>query len=154
MQVRKFSADHVLDLRDVQAVQLAEMTMHLSDSSLEAFVALERQVGMNYSIFSDQGELVACGGIFTIWPQRAQAWALATQDWAERVRIRELLTFTRSIVKAYPARRVEATVLRDFKPGCNWLRALGFEMEAACLKCYDPVGRDFALYAKVRDDWA
>jgi len=46
-------------------------------------------------------------------------------------------------------RRIEATVIAGFEPGCRWMKLLGFEFEGVMRK-YGSDGSDYLRYAKVR----
>lgn len=152
MQIVPFSADHIIDLMEtIQPAQAQDLEAMLSNDSLDAFVQLERGVGMSYTMLGDDGSVIASGGVFTIWPQRAQAWAMVSSDFARKGDLRRAVRFVRSILDTYPAVRIEATVLCEFDEGHHFARVLGFEMEAERLRRYDPAGRDFALYARIRE---
>ncbi len=153
MEFVRFNTDHVLDLADnVQLAQLGDLNLVFNNGSLATFVEMERErTGMHYTVMSSAGEVLGCGGIFSIWPQRAQAWTMASENWGARVEdMKRLIKFVTGLLDTYPAQRIEATVLVEYEPGHRWLRCLGFEMEAERMRNYDPQGRDFALYARLR----
>ncbi len=115
----------------------------------ERMLELE-QKGMGYTMVHN-GQPILCAGVFSIWPQRGHAWMLGVIDWSKRVDLRQGLKFARSVLSTYPVRRIECTVLADWEPGHTLVRHLGFRMEAKRLRCYDPEGRDFSLYARIRE---
>lgn len=147
MFVVPFRAEHVFDLEEIQVVQTPDFVLG-TEWEPTAMMELE-QKGMGYTLF-DGAAAVVCAGVFSIWPQRAHAWMLAVSGWGSRVDLREGLRLAKSILESYPARRIETTVLADWAPGHVLVRHLGFELEAERLRCYDPEGRDFSLYARIR----
>lgn len=147
MFVTPFRAEHVYDLEAIQTVQTPDFVLG-TEWEPEAMVELERK-GMGYTLI-DGKDAVCCAGIFTVWPQRAHAWMLAVSGWGDRVDLKWGLKFTRNLLSTYPAKRIEATVLADWAPGHVLVRHLGFKLEAERLRCYDPEGRDFSLYARIR----
>ena len=47
-------------------------------------------------------------------------------------------------------KRLEVSVFVEFKAAHRWARLLGFEVEAPLARCYDPSGRDYVLYVRIR----
>lgn len=144
-----FRAEHLLDLEEIQSVQIPDFTLG-TEFQPERMVELEKK-GMAYTMVDEDAQPILCAGVFSIWPQRAQAWMLGIINWHKRADMKQSLRFARKILAAYPARRIEATVLTDWAPGHTLVRHLGFKMEAERLRCYDPEGRDFSLYARIRE---
>ena len=98
--------------------------------------------------FWDDVECVGGLGIVPIWPGMGQAWAVFGKSAG-----RHMLAITRHgeyLLNTVPFKRVQTTVRCDFAAGHRWMKALGFEMEAERMKAYDLMGRDHALYARVR----
>jgi hypothetical protein len=94
------------------------------------------------------GAAVAVGGVIPFNDYRCHAWTQLSAG---------SLKYFKSIHKAvhnfldnFEVQRIEATCLTDSKGGHNWLRHLGFSMEAPRMTAYDASGRDFSLYARVR----
>ncbi len=95
------------------------------------------------------GTIVGAAGVLSLWPGRAQAWAwlaaIPPRHWTAIVRRMRAVLDTAG---AQGFHRIEATVLRDFGPGCRLVRLLGFETEGL-MRAYAPDGRDAFLYARV-----
>ena len=143
-----FRAEHLIDLEEIQSVQIPDFALG-TEFNPERMVDLEKK-GMAYTMIGENERPILCAGVFSIWPQRAHAWMLGIIDWHKNADLREGLKFARKILAAYPSKRIEATVLTDWEPGHTLVRHLGFTMEARRLRCYDPEGRDFSLYARIR----
>ncbi len=148
MFITPFRAEHVFDLEKIQARQIPDFVLG-TEWEPDAMMELERK-GMGYTLF-DGKDAVVCAGVFSVWPQRAHAWMLAVAGWGDRVDLKMALKFAKEILASYPARRIESTVLVDWAPGHVLMRHLGFKLEAKRLRCYDPEGRDFSLYARIRE---
>lgn len=98
------------------------------------------------------GRPIACVGPALYWENRALVWSFISTAVCQS----NFLTIHR-LAKAYlaglPFRRLEAAVDVDFDAGHRWARALGFQLEAACMSAFQLDGRDCALYARVRRAW-
>lgn len=90
---------------------------------------------------------ICCGGLVEMWPGRAYAWTVLSEDAAPH-----LLALTRgirSLLDAAPFARVEMAVVADFKEGRRWAQLLGFVCETPSpMRNYFPDGRDAYLYAR------
>lgn len=102
----------------------------------------------SYTIFSGD-RAVSCGGLYEYWDGRAEAWII----FAKNIRHDFLAVFrvARKFFDDCSVRRIEATVACDSAQGHRWLRALGFQLEAARMPKYYPDGSDGSLYARVRE---
>ena len=113
----------------------------------EAFAAAAVP-GLSWSGVID-GTVVGAAGVLPQWPGRAQVWAwlsaIPPRHWTPIVR-RMRAVLAEAGMRGF--RRVEATVLSDFGPGCRLVRRLGFELEGL-MRAYAPDGRDAFLYARV-----
>jgi hypothetical protein len=76
----------------------------------------------------------------------AVLWGFVGTDCGKRML--QVHRAVKRFVDAVQVRRIEATVLAGFKPGCRWMDLLGFEREGL-MRCYGPDGADYYRYAKV-----
>lgn len=93
---------------------------------------------------------LACGGAIPMNHDRVLLWATVGQ--AVRRHMMVLFREAERFIQELPHRRIECVVECDFKPGHRLARMLGFMVEAPRMRAYDPDGRDYSLYAKVRVD--
>jgi len=137
----KFHPEHAL-LVNVQVAQSGECALvtpahvaHLQDTfAFSGFVA---------------GQCVGCAGLISMWPGRSIAWAVLSDQCGPHMRA--IVRFVRQVLPTYPDRRIEATVLADFELGRRFVELCGFEREDRDgLRAYDPLGRTFALYARIK----
>lgn len=103
-------------------------------------------LGHAYTALSE-GEPVACGGLYELWPGRALAWTYLGASVG-----REFVALHRTVkrhLELAPWRRVEAYVEAGFPQGHRWVRTLGFTLEGF-LRGFMPDGKDMVLYSRVR----
>jgi len=141
MIVVPFKAEHLLGMQLQRAQNgskpfITEDYAHLLEGQF-AFTAM-----------SDEEEVVAVGGVMEMWSNRALAWTFI--DARAGRHFVALHKIVRTLLDIVPYRRIEAETACDFTPGHRWLKMLGFEMEAACMKAFHPDGSNSALYAKVK----
>lgn len=91
------------------------------------------------------GRIIACAGIAVQDFGMGTLWALVSQD-AGRHMVR-LDKCVRRLLEIPQLRRIEASTLADFEPGCRWLELLHFEREGVKRK-YGPNGEDHMGYAR------
>ncbi len=120
----------------------------LSKFTDEQYAHIE-STGLNKSFFTEEGKLLMCGGVSLYWAQRGEAWAVFTGDC--RKEFMELHSAAKKYLYSLKIKRIEAAIYNDFIPGCRWIKALGFKMDAPLLKNYYPDGRDTSLYSLVRE---
>lgn len=93
--------------------------------------------------------MVVSSGVVEQWEGRGEAWAFLAADMG-----RAPLLAVHKAVKRYldvcPFRRVEAVVDCDFHNAHQWVKMLGFQLEAERLRGYRPDGGDCSLYALVK----
>ena len=100
-----------------------------------------------YSIIKD-GKVLACVGATTFWPNRCEVWAVLSNTLgADFV---EVNSEVKKLLKGLPFKRIEAVVDCDFEDGIRWVKALGFGLEAACMKSYGRTGKDCAMFSMVK----
>lgn len=94
------------------------------------------------------GEPIAMGGVTVYWEGRGEVWAIIDQKaGGHMVGLHRL---AKDFIESLNIGRIEATVRQGFEAGHRWMRMLGFEMEARCMRGYDMDGKNCALYSKVR----
>ncbi len=143
IEVVSFKKEHMKEL-------LAEPHNHylgalLSDVQLEA----TEKTGMAQTVLrrSDK-KVLCCGGVTEYWPGRGECWCTFTKDCKK-----EFVAIHRVALRLfdmYPGNRIEASVAINFNEGHRWIKALGFKLDAACLKKYLPDGGDVSLYSRVK----
>lgn len=109
------------------------------------FVALEGPHA--HTLFRDGVPIVCCGA-FELSKVRGSCWAVLSNSIGSRA-FREVHARGKRFLSTLPWRRLEAVVAVDFDAGHRWVRALGFQLEAPCMKAYELDGTNCALYAKV-----
>jgi hypothetical protein len=93
-------------------------------------------------------KVVCCCGAVEYWPGRSELWSVVDRNCG-----REFMALHRAALKVVdmiPARRLEATVKKDFAAGHRWIKLLGFQLEAETMRAYSQAGSDYSLYARVR----
>lgn len=136
-----FRAPHV----DEMAIQ-ADQAWLMDHYSLDDLKVLE---GRYAATVLKDGVPVMCTGAAELSPARCSVWAILSAR-IDAALFREIHPLAKTFLGVLPYRRVEAVVDVDFRAGHRWVRALGFEQEAARMRGYELDGRDCALYAKVR----
>lgn len=136
-----FQPEHLLRL-DIQDAQAEEIVLAMSMP--------EKQLLANDTAFTgwDDGVCLGMAGICEYWTGRAFAWALVSQHAGPR--LKALTKRVRQALDEHPARRIEASVLWNFKAGHRWAKALGFELETLMMPHYDPHGRAMSMYVRLK----
>lgn len=101
-----------------------------------------------FTAISDDGEVLAVGGIKEIWTDRAMAWSFIDRRAGKH--FTAIHKAVKTLLEIVPYRRIEAEVACEFAPGKRWLKMLGFTMEAERMRAALPDGTDSALFAKVK----
>jgi hypothetical protein len=142
MKIVPFEAKHLLDvdLQDSQAYLSKWITMEQA----KAIEATE----WAFTGVNEDGSLMGCAGLISMWQGRAMAWAYISKSAEGRNFIKVHKAVSRFFEACY-IKRIEITVDCDFEQGHRWAEMLGFKMEAECMKSYRPDGGDCALYARV-----
>jgi len=110
------------------------------------------QVGVAFTGLNEFGQAVVCVGAIPIWPGRATGWAalnlIPPRDWPQ---LHKLVLRGLDGLQRDPAyRRIEVSAPVEFIAAHRWILLLGFEIEAALARRYDPEGRDHVRYARIR----
>lgn len=140
IQVVPFFEAHLLKLKEQGSVFWAP-------EKVQSFAHLEKSWGAT-TILDEAGRILACGGIFEMYPGRGHAWAFF--DAKRRDKFLLCHRVLRRFLNNCPYRRVEATVDCNFRAGHRLVKALGFELEAKIMKAYSPYGSDQAMYARIK----
>lgn len=102
----------------------------------------------NHSFTIMDGEfLVACGGVYYLWPGVGTAWLLGSDHIPKKKIAFHKLASTAldKAIKKGSFHRVQSIVRADFPEALGWNRLLGFEIEGM-LKGYAPDGMDCFIY--------
>ena len=139
MNVTSFNAGDIalLALQDEQEYLKAYMTPALAQS-------LEGEWSFTAT---HEGRIIGCGGLITLWENRALAWSYLSSRIEHQ--FIPLHRFTDHILTQSGVTRIEAYVACNFKNAHRWVKLLGFECEAPLMRKHSPDGRDHALYARV-----
>lgn len=105
------------------------------------------QTPYSHTLFQDGVPIVCCGA-FALSKVRASCWAILSSRIDPHL-FREVHTLGKKFLASLPFKRLEAVVSVDFAAGHRWVKALGFQLEAPCMRAYELDGTDCALYAKV-----
>lgn len=142
MRIEPFTADHYRRL----ALQPAQVRVsdYFTEADAEAMVQFP-----SFSGIADDGTVLAVGGVYEPWKNRAVAWMLLAGDLGPH-----MVCIHRAIVRFLDLQqlpRVEATVREGFEPGHRWVKMLGFTCETPNgMKAYSPDGETHYQYARVR----
>lgn len=138
--IKPYKAEHLTELMEADAnVYLKNV---LSPEHLTAL-----QCKWAFSAIDERGRVLCSAGVNELWKERGEAWAIFHPKCKD-----EFLSIHNAVKRfltTCPIRRIEAAVKLEFEQGHRWIKALGFQLEAPCLKAYSPDGFDMALYARV-----
>lgn len=110
--------------------------------------ALERHEH-SYSVITETGRVIFCGGVALYWVGRCEVWGVF--DPKCRKEFIAIHNAVKKFLKSLPIRRIEASVQVGFESGHRWIKALGFTMEAPLMRAFTPDGADCSMYALVRE---
>lgn len=98
----------------------------------------------------DGGYVVGAGGLIPMWPGRAIAWILPSRDARPRHFV-QLFRWAKGWLDEMQTqyRRIEASAVAGFGPGCRFLEHLGFRREGF-MNEFAPDGADHILYARIK----
>ena len=141
MEVIKCTLDHLKFLVDQDTkmglkLYAREDSMIASAQSPDSYTAIHN------------GEIMLSAGIYKYWEGRGEAWAMFNENC--KPHFMTLHNIIKRFFEITTYKRVEAAVELDFEPGHRWVKALGFQKEAAVLKSYTPAGKDCSLYARIK----
>lgn len=142
MKIVPFTAKHLEDI-DIQESQLEELKMMTED----ILQMVENQCP-SFTCLDDDGTVLFCGGIVPMTTTRACVWSYLSKDLKKNMV--KITNACKAYFKLTPYRRLELHVKCDFDKGHAWARLLGFTLECERMRCFDPNGDDYALYAMVK----
>lgn len=134
------------------------MPVHLKEVSLYKYMSFTQQylqdpeylqLLMQGPCFSGivDGKAIICSGMIQVGMGRYHAWGLLTEETS-----RYMLHIFRAMSKFLnenPKKRIEATVLHDFKAAHRLMEMLGFENETPNgMKAWGDDGKTYSLYAR------
>jgi len=118
------------------------LSCHLEDMALQpgqgemaeyldtdGYTVLLESLTNSYSVMSDDGVFLACGGLADQGNGRALAWTLFSTRVEGCAMMREITELTCQVLGGSGYRRIEAIVKDGFKPGHKWMKMLGFKCE-------------------------
>lgn len=98
-----------------------------------------------------EGRVLAAGGLLPQWPGRGCAWLMLSPraSWQDKLRALRVVARTLRDAQHYPTwRRIEMAV-RANEPWCDRFAAFAGMRYEGFLRAYDPLGRDYKLFARV-----
>ncbi|MDP2619909.1 MAG: hypothetical protein Q8P46_06985 [Hyphomicrobiales bacterium] len=95
------------------------------------------------------GAVLGCVGLQKKWLDHYVAWAVFSRR--AGAHMLEVVRTVKGRLPFLPGGRIEAAAACDSPGDRKFLELLGFELEAARMRRYSPDGRDFALYALVKE---
>jgi hypothetical protein len=143
MQVVPFAPGHLSDINlrchDTPAFELYSRGM------TERFNAGEIKHGWSGMVGTD---VVACGGVFTLWPGVGEAWIVGSDMVTEYALSfhRAVKTHLWALCKSGEYHRIQCIVRDSFKGSHPWVKRLGFQWEGK-LRAYSPEGHDCHMYS-------
>jgi len=141
IEIVTFKREHLKQMTEQPAMA------HLHNFLTEVHYQIMEDSPFSRTILYD-GRVIFCGGVAEEWMGRGTCWAIIDQDCKkEFVRVHKI---ARKFLHECPVNRIEAAVQIGFEAGHRWIKALGFQLEAAVLKAYLPGGADVSLYALVK----
>lgn len=119
------------------------------DKSIMVQPEIAEAVGRTMAFTGLVGDVpIGMAGVVPKWPGTVHVWALLSPACGPYML--PITRFVRGVFDGLPQPRIEAAVLCGFEAGAQFVKLLGFEVEAPLMRKYDPAGRDHALYARVR----
>ncbi len=142
MRLEPFRAFHmdILQAQGVQAAQVGELSIVPGQ-----YASVVGSAGPAFTLWKGS-DIVACAGMVSLFPHSGMLWAVLAQDAG-----RSMLYLHRAVqrfLEMQTVRRLEATVLEGFEPGCRWLELLRFELEGR-MRAFGPDGSTHLRYARV-----
>lgn len=140
-EIVKLKPEHLEAI--IQHESMKDVRSGITDSALSALAASKYA----YAMLED-GQPVACAGIFEFWSGRGEAWAFIIEGKPHLfLRLHRAVS---AFLKDVPMRRIESTVRGSFLNGHRWAMMLGFECERYEMKGYGPTGEGYSAYALVK----
>jgi len=140
----RFKAEHLAQIEEHSFRMCGSISAGITDAQLERL----EQRGHSYSVI-DGDKVLACAGVTEVWPGRAEAWALLDKNLKDDfIKVHNQV---KKFLENVDVDRVEALVDADFKEGLRWVKALGFKVEAPCMKKFGKLGEDMVLLSRVRE---
>lgn len=102
-----------------------------------------------YTLLDGDNPLI-CAGAVKLWEGRAYIWSFLSTDFTPRKFV-AMHTFAKDWIATLPFERLEAAVEDSFKAGHRWVEVLGFVRETPGVMRKFMSGRDFVLYARVKE---
>lgn len=92
---------------------------------------------------------IAAAGVYPVWPGRAVAWALLSDD--ARAHMRAIVRHMVLVLHSFPAARIEMTVAAGFMQSHKLAQLMGFTCETPNgMTYFFPDGKAGYLYALVK----
>lgn len=143
LKLRPFLMVDLLDLEEADDVSAVKPTF----TTKEAWDLM--QAKYSYTVYADDGFVVACAGVHEFWEGYGLCWAFVSAK--VKLYMPALVGVVRDFLDRAPFHRLEAAVDVDFKNGHRFIRALGFQREGLMRK-YTSDKRDHVLYSIVKED--
>ena len=136
-----FKAEHVL-----------KMKLQINQKWIEKYISVEtlKTLENEWAVtVMENGKPVTCAGPVIYWANRALMWSFIGTGITKQ-NFLEMHYIAKEYLDGLPIRRLEAAINLSFTAAHRWIKALGFKMEAPCMKAFQIDGSDCALYARVK----
>ena len=143
LNVRRFVVSDLEEIEEPDDVSAVKNSYRVRDA-IELMMA-----DHSYTIYSDDGIIMACAGVHTFWEGYGLCWAFVSAK--VKPHMSALVWVMKDFLERVPFHRLEAAVDVDFRNGHRLMRALGFQREGVMRK-YTVDKRDHVLYSIVKDD--
>lgn len=143
-KVERFSPDHFTEARPILE---HEQLMGLVDSINIAHTFAKHP---SSTLRSDDGTIIACGGVVILWRGVGEAWGLTT-TLVERYKLlyyKTTKTMIESVAQSFNLHRVQATIPYAHEQAARFITRMGFEREGF-LRKFGPDGHDFIMFGRV-----
>lgn len=117
------------------SIHLEDLTLQDGQQEMAEYLDIEGYPEMlegmsdSYSLMSDDGVLLACGGVADQGNGRGLVWSLISQRVEGGVMMREIVRIVNVRLDNATQRRLEAIVKDGFQPAHKLMRLLGFKCE-------------------------
>jgi len=98
----------------------------------------------------DNDNVICMAGIVPIWDGVGHAWVRFSPDSSKHKiwLFKKIIIHMNHLVRTHGFWRIQATVARKHHSGCDWIEAIGFDMESI-LEKYGPFQEDHFMYRKL-----
>lgn len=141
--VIEFKPEHLL------VIDIQERQKLIKQYATSAYGKLLKSAGPCYTVITEDGTVVGCGGLAKQWEGRYLLWSILARQCAGSIFFKVNRIVSRFLaIHSAEIQRIEVTVDADFPQARRWVESLGFNCEGL-MKKFNPDGSDAYLFAKV-----